>query len=388
LQLPPHLPAPSAGELELSAALTRAIRAEIDAHGGAIPFRRFMELALYAPGLGYYMSGVRKFGADGDFVTAPEISPLFGRCVARQCAEILALCTDPVILEAGAGTGALAADVLLELEKLGRLPGRYLILELSATLRARQRETLATRAPRWLDRVEWLDRLPDQPFSGAILANELLDAMPVHAVRIEPDRIVERRVTWHDDRFAWCDGAPESARLRERAAALRAQVPAGYETEINLSAEAWIETLAPTLRQGALLLIDYGFPAREFYHSDRATGTLMCHYRHHTHPDPLVRVGLQDITAHVDFSAIAQSAHDAGLHVAGFTTQAYFLLALGLAQMADEAGDDHARWRIAQHIQKLTSPAEMGELFKVIALTKNLDVPLSGFALIDHRRRL
>ncbi len=388
MQHPATLPAPTPDEIELSTALTRHICVELSAHGRAIPFRRFMELALYAPGLGYYMNGARKFGGGGDFITAPEISPLFGHCVATQCAQILLGCRDPVMLEAGAGTGALAADVLLELERGNALPRRYFILELSADLRRRQDETLRARVPHLVERVEWLDRIPDKSFSGVILANELLDAMPVHAIRIERDTVVERYVAWADGRFTWRDGAPSSARLRARADELRPRLPPGYETEINLSAEAWLETLAPKLTQGALLLIDYGFPAHEYYHPDRASGTLMCHYRHHAHTDPLILAGLQDITAHVDFSALANCAHAAGLHVAGFTTQAYFLLALGLGRFEPQHDDDVARWKAAQQIQKLTSPAEMGELFKALALTKNIDLPLAGFAMIDHRHRL
>jgi SAM-dependent MidA family methyltransferase len=239
-----------------------------------------------------------------------------------------------------------------------------------------------------VDRVAWLDRLPDEPISGVILANELLDALPVHALRIERDKVVERYVAWAGDRLGWRDGALSSEPLRRRAEDLRRRLTPGYETEVNLSAEAWLDTLAPKLAQGAMLLIDYGFPAHEFYHPDRATGTLMCHYRQHAHADPLILVGLQDITAHVDFSALAHAAHDAGLRVAGFTTQAYFLLALGLATMAEESGDEAARWRASQQIQKLSSPAEMGELFKVLALTRNIDAELEGFTLIDHRHRL
>ncbi len=385
---PISLPAPSPEESEQSQRLANHIRAEIDARGGAISFRRFMEMALYFPGLGYYMSGVRKFGSAGDFVTAPEISSLFGRCVARQCAQVLEICPEKIILEAGAGTGMLAADILIELNRIGRLPTRYRILELSGSLREQQRQTLSSRVPQWIDRIEWLDAIPEAPFTGVILANELLDALPANILRIDADKTVERFVGLHEEQFEWRDDPPENNRLIERAEGLRNVVPPGYQTEFNLSAEAWVSSLAPKLQKGLLLLIDYGFPAREFYHPDRATGTLMCHYRHLAHPDPLTLVGLQDVTTHVDFTAIAQAGHDVGFHVAGFTTQASFLLALGLAPMALEPEDENTRWRMAQQVQHLTSPAEMGELFKVLALTRDVDLPLSGFSLVDHRHRL
>jgi SAM-dependent MidA family methyltransferase len=384
----PALPQPSAEERAHSERLCELIRAEIDASGGAIPFRRYMELALYAPGLGYYMSGLRKFGVHGDFVTAPEISPLFSRCVARQCAQVLEHCAEPIILEAGAGSGVMAADVLLELQRLDRLPRRYLILELSGELRQRQRENIGARAPQLLARVDWLDRLPDARFEGVVLANELLDALPVQRVRFTGKDAVELYVRRQNDGFAWTTAALRDATLAARVAALASTLPDGYETEFNLAAEAWLRSLAPLLARGALLLIDYGFPAREFYHPQRTGGTLMCHYRHRTHTDPLILAGLQDITSHVDFSALAHTAHDEGLRVAGFTTQAYFLLALGIDRMVTDVNDDTARWRSAQQLQRLTSPAEMGELFKVLALSRLLDVELDGFQFVDQRARL
>ena len=364
------------------------IRAEIDHCQGRIPFRRFMELALYTPELGYYMNELRKFGAEGDFITAPEISPLFSRCVARQCAQILRGCNDATILEFGAGSGAMAADVLLELEQSDMLPQRYAILELSAALRDRQRATLHARAAHLLPCVQWLERLPTAPIEGVILANEVLDAMPVHRVRLTSSGVTEQYVTWGQDRFIWTEGPLSDPALYPRISALPVDLPENYSTEINLAAAAWTSSLAPLLQHGTLLLFDYGFPAHEFYHPQRSDGTLVCHYRHRVHNDPLTLVGLQDITSHIDFTALAQAAHDSGLQVAGFTSQTLFLLAMGIDQMTDAHAADAARWQIAQQIQKLTSPAEMGELFKALALTKNVEMQLQGFSLRDQRGRL
>jgi SAM-dependent MidA family methyltransferase len=384
---PLSLPEPDAAARACSEQLTQLIRAEI-AHAGCISFHRFMELALYTPDLGYYMNGLRKFGPDGDFITAPEISPLFSRCVARQCAQILRACEQPVVLEVGAGSGIMAAEVLLELERLGALPQRYAILEVSASLRARQHETLQARAAHLAARVVWLERLPEAAFEGVILANELLDALPVHSVHLTPNGATEQYVTWEQDHFSWSDGPLSDAALHARIAALAADLPPNYTTEINLAADAWLRSFAPLLQRGALLLFDYGFPAREFYHPQRSDGTLVCHYRHRVHNDPLMLVGLQDITSHVDFSALAHTAHDSGLHVAGFCNQTYFLLATGIDRLVDENSPDVERWHVAQQIQKLTSPAEMGELFKVLALTRNLDMELEGFTFRDQRTRL
>lgn len=384
---PLSLPEPDAAARACSEQLTRVICAEI-ARAQRITFHRFMELALYTPELGYYMNGLRKFGPDGDFITAPEISPLFSRCVARQCAQILRACDQPTILEVGAGSGIMAADLLLELERLDALPQRYAILELSASLRARQHETLQARAAHLAARVVWLEQLPATAFEGVILANELLDAMPAHRVRLSMSGATEQYVTWQQDRFAWNDGPLSDAALHARIAALPENLPPGYTTEINLNADAWVRSFAPLLQRGAMLLFDYGFPAPEFYHPQRNDGTLVCHYRHRVHNDPLTRVGLQDITSHVDFTALAHSAHDSGLHVAGFTNQTYFLLSTGIDRLVDEHATDVERWHVAQQIQKLTSPAEMGELFKVLALTRNLDLALEGVAFRDQRARL
>jgi SAM-dependent MidA family methyltransferase len=380
------LPTPTAEEQALGARLQQRIRDEIATAGGAITFARFMELALYAPGLGYYAAGKQKFGAAGDFTTAPELGSLFARCLARPCQAILAELGGGDILEVGAGSGALAADLLLELETLDALPERYLILELGTELRARQAETLRARAPQHLERVHWLDMLP-ATVRAVVLANELLDALPVERFKVTESGVNRLDVARENERFAWRE-QPADAPMRARIEPLA--LPPGYVSEINLQAEAWVRSVADVLQQGVLLLIDYGFPRAEFYHPQRASGTLMCHYRHRAHDDPLVLVGLQDITAHVDFSAIAEAGTGAGLTLAGYTSQAAFLIGCGLEKLAASSDPDAVRAHLAltQQIKKLTLPHEMGELYKVIALGRGLREPLLGFALHDRRGRL
>ncbi len=383
------LPLPDPAAQASSDALKRRIANEIDAAGGWIGFDRFMELALYAPGIGYYSGGAHKFGAAGDFVTAPEISSLFSRTLAAQAAQILAL-SAPQMIEVGAGSGRLAADLLLELEQRGVLPERYGILDLSGELRERQRATIAQRAPHLLARVDWLDRLPEH-FDGLVLANELLDAMPVHLLLWGEEAIFERGVTWEGDEFAWCD-RPAAGRVLERALALAAEhpLPPGFLSEICLAATDWMAAWAGILGSGALLLIDYGFPRHEYYHEQRDTGTLMCHYRHHAHSEPFFVPGLQDITAHVDFTAIVEAGFAGGLDLLGYTTQASFLLNCGLTDiLARTPADDLKRYLPqAQAAQKLLSPAEMGDLFKVIVLGKGIDETLIGFAQGDRSATL
>ena len=386
---PPKLPAPSAEALQHSARLAALIGAEIAAAGGAIPFARYMELALYAPGLGYYSAGAQKFGAAGDFVTASEISPLFSACVARQCAEVLRLVDGGDVLEVGAGSGVFVADLLVALAAADELPARYLILERSADLRARQQALLAERVPQYLERVQWLDRLPERRLRGVVFANELLDALPVHMFTLTEDGPQELYVAQSQSEFHW-QPVPCGTLLQGRVDALLREVgelPLGYTSEINLAAEAWVRSVADILECGALLLADYGFPRREYYHSQRSGGTLMCHYRHHAHDNPFLWPGLQDITAHIDFTAVAETADAAGLDVAGYTTQGAFLLACGITEILS-AYDDDTQLRLAQGVKKLTLPHEMGELFKVMALTRAIDAPLSGFAWRDLRAKL
>lgn len=370
----------------------KLIRDEIAANGGAIPFAKYMQLALYAPGLGYYSAGLQKFGTKGDFVTAPEISALFSRCLARQCCQVLQTLGGGSILEFGAGSGVMAADLLLELERQQKLPQNYMILEVSGELRVRQQETLKTRIPHLFSRVQWLDRLPERPFSGVILANEVLDAMPVHRFCVDDNGIQEFYVTSNNEEFNWQLGPPSDDRLREMVDQLSIQqIPDTYDSEINLLLPGWMKSVSECLERGLVLLIDYGFPRHEYYHPDRSMGTLMCHYQHRSHMDPLILPGLQDITAHVDFTAVAEAAVDCGLQVAGFTNQAGFLLGCGLVELAqgEVVEDALTQIKTSQEIQKLTSPAEMGELFKVIALTRDLGkIGLMGFSSWDQRGRL
>ena len=380
----PSLPIPSPEAAAHSQRLQQTLHEAIATQQGWISFARYMEITLYSPGLGYYAAGASKFGASGDFTTAPEHSHLFGRSLARQIAQILAE-TGGEILEVGAGSGKLACDVLLELQNLDALPDRYYILELSATLQTRQRETITAQAPQWLERVQWLDRLP-QTFTGVIFGNEVLDAMPVHLVTRSHGVLCERGVALNAEQLAWVDRPMEYGALLAAATAL--DLPEGYVTEINLAAPAFIASLADCLTRGVLLFIDYGFPRAEYYHPQRNQGTLMCHYRHHAHGDPFFWPGLQDITAHVDFSALATNTPD--LQLLGYATQANFLINCGITDLLAETSSENVTQYLplANQVQYLLSPAEMGELFKVIALGKGLQMSLLGFARGDQRHRL
>jgi len=389
--MPKTLPAPSPEAAQHSAKLCEFIRRDIAEQGGWISFARYMELALYAPGLGYYTAGAHKFGAAGDFVTAPELSPLFGRTLARQAAEIMASSV-PHILELGAGSGKLAVDMLDELEQIDSLPDSYFILEVSADLRARQQALLSTRLPHLMGRIHWLDALPEK-FSGAIVANEVLDALPVHLMHWCDSALTERGVVIGDNgfganNFIWQERAIGDAALLH--AAQQIVVPDDYVSEICLAARGLVNSLANCLDQGVMLFIDYGFGAREFYHPQRNSGTLMCHYRHHAHDDPFYLPGLQDITAHVNFTDIAECGIDAGLELLGYTSQAFFLLNCGITELMKDISPENLRdyLPLSAQLQKLTSPAEMGELFKVIALGKEMANPLTGFARGDMTRSL
>jgi SAM-dependent MidA family methyltransferase len=383
-----HLPAPPAEALASSAELQKHIRSAIGASGGWISFARFMELALYAPGLGYYSAGSTKLGAAGDFVTAPELSPLFARCVARQVAQLVEGGIYDVI-EVGAGSGALARDLLQTLAALERLPERYLILELSADLRERQRQRIAGAVPELIERVQWLDTMPVK-MDAIVIGNEVLDAVPTHIVRTRSNGYIEEAgvgINARDDAFERIY-RPASGGLLAAAQAL--ELPTDYEAEINLTARALVTGFAQRVERGALLFCDYGFPAAEYYHPQRFRGTLMCHYRHHAHDNPLVLVGLQDITTHVDFTAVADAAIDAGHTVLGYATQAQFLINCGITDLLAACSVDEARaWApLAAAAQKLLSPAEMGELFKVLALGRGVDVPLVGFTQGDRAHTL
>jgi SAM-dependent MidA family methyltransferase len=384
------LPIPSNDAFALSKELFHYIRNEITRSGGSISFTRFMELALYTPGLGYYCAGSQKLGKSGDFITAPEISPLFSRCVARQCQQVLDLVEDGDILEIGAGTGKMVCDLLLELERFNSLPRHYFILEISANLRARQEQMLAATIPHLFERVQWLDELPEN-FNGVIVANEVMDALPVTCFRIQNQEVKERRVIFKNNFFNWSVSANACADLCEKINLIEAagKLAEGYESEVNLLLPKWIAAIAGCLQQGLILLLDYGYGRREFYHPDRSRGTLMCHYQHHRHEDPFQLIGLQDITAHVDFTTVAESATAGDCHVAGYTTQAAFLLACGLLDLAEEQElSPREEFQQTQAIKVFTMPAQMGELVKAIALTKNIDSKLIGFQMQDRRKDL
>jgi SAM-dependent MidA family methyltransferase len=382
----------TADELEHGARLAARIREVIADAGGWISFARYMEMALYEPGLGYYSAGARKLGEDGDFVTAPEVAPVFSACMAGQCAEILAAQGGGDVLELGAGSGAMAAAMLAEFESLGALPARYRILDLSADLRERQRAMLSATVPRLLERVEWLERLPEG-FDGVVVANEVLDAMPV-------DRFVWRDggaralgVAAAPARFEWAE-APAGPVLRAAVERIRRDCGVdwddGYVSEVNTGLAPWLAAVAGAVRRGVVLFVDYGLPRRELYAAERSSGTLLCHFRHRFNDDPFARPGLQDITAWVDFTAVAEAAEGAGLELAGYTTQAHFLIGNDLAGRLQHVSglDPVQRVNRSRQAMVLTLPGEMGERFKVIALAKSSAASLRGFAVRDLRHTL
>ncbi|QJR16259.1 class I SAM-dependent methyltransferase [Usitatibacter palustris] len=375
----PILPPPSPEAAAHSQRLAEHIAEDIVANGDWIPFSRFMELALYAPGLGYYAAGSRKFGAEGDFVTSPEISPVFAQCIGLQARQVL----DKVggdVLELGPGSGVLACDLFGELKAQGKAPDRYLMLEVSPDLRERQRALIAEKHPADLERFVWLDELPAK-IRGFVIANEVLDVVPCSLVLRTKGEYYERGVGLTEAGFVWDDQPLPDGPLRRRAQAV---IPPGdydYLTEVSLASEGLVRTLARSLEAGLAVFIDYGFPQRELYHPQRSMGTLRCHYRHRFHGDPFFMPGLQDITAHVDFTAMGQAAESADAEVLGFTTQAYFLISCGLAVLVS-GGDPSmtlSRLKATSAVHRLISPSEMGELFKVLAIGKGLDDPLLGF---------
>lgn len=387
------VPAPGWDAIAHSKVLTRRIFDQITQNHGSIGFDQFMRMALYEPGLGYYSAGARKFGREGDFVTAPEISPLFSRCIAVQCAEVLRSIGGGSILEVGAGTGVMAAEMLGELEHRNCLPERYLILEISAELKARQRELLTTSIPHLIGRIEWLPGLPQNGFRGVIVANEVLDAQPVVRLGFEREELYEYRVSRERDDFTWSKAAagPE---IISHAGRIRRQLdgawPNGYTTEINPGLDAWVRTFAGILEQGVILLVDYGYPRHEYYHWQRNQGTLLCHYRHRVHHDPFLYPGLQDITTSVDFTAVAEAAVDGGLSLVGYTNQAYFLLSCEMEQIMNRLADadQKNRMKLLAQIRMLTMPGEMGERFKLMALGRKYPHELRGFTFSDQRGRL
>jgi SAM-dependent MidA family methyltransferase len=388
------LPAMSAQQQQFSEELQAIIRDTIASNGQVISFEKFMQLALYHPELGYYTSTLNKLGAEGDFITSPEVSELFGRCLANYCEQVLSAMTHSLLIEFGAGTGKLAADILLELERRDSLPTAYWIIELSADLQQRQRDYLQANVPHLLPRVQWHSSLPDEQVDAIVIANEVLDAMPVERFQVD-DAIHGMGVTWSEQQQRF-----ESA-LMEPGEALKTTIesvyqqygqnwPTGYTSEISLIQPAWIASIAASLKNGVVLLIDYGYGRPEYYLPQRNQGTLMCHYQHRAHGNPFTHIGQQDITAYVDFTHIAMAAVDQGMQLAGYTTQCGFLLENGLETMMPDAEQASVTdmLKFSQQVKTLTMPTEMGERFKVMALSKNLSLNFPGFTLQDQRRRL
>jgi SAM-dependent MidA family methyltransferase len=380
LSADPILPPPHGDALQHSHKVAEHIAEAIAKEGDWIPFSRYMELALYATGLGYYTAGARKFGAEGDFVTAPEISPAFGKCLAAQARQVLRQ-TGGQVLELGPGSGALAADLFGELKAQGATPSKYLLLEVSPDLRDRQRRKLLERFPQDMDRFVWLDKLPDR-IRGVVIANEVLDVVPFCVVHRHDDgEILESGVAVTEAGFAWDDQPMPDGDLKRRAQAVLPPGSYSYLTEVNLAAEGLVRTIAAHLDAGVAFFIDYGFPEREYYHPQRSMGTLRCHYRHRFHGDPFFMPGLQDITAHVDFTAMARAAQSGGAEVLGFTTQAHFLISCGLANIVsmNDPRMTLSRLKGTSAVFRLINPAEMGELFKVLGFGKGFTDPLLGF---------
>jgi len=388
------LPTPSIDAQERSLKLQTLIQQSIKKAGDWIDFAEFMQLVLYAPQLGYYSSGNQKFGSGGDFVTAPEISSLFGQCLAKQVAQILELTTGS-IMELGAGTGKLAADLLLTLAHLDRLPNYYYILDVSDHLRQVQLEYLKRVLTTSLfKRVVWISKLPST-FIGVVLGNEVLDAIPVHIARVDSEGLFERGIVFSQDSqsFSWFDkpwyaDPPSNHQLFD--SVTKMNLPTGYISEFCPSASGLISSIGNILECGVILMIDYGFSEQEYYHAQRNLGTLMCHYQHYAHTDPLLNIGLQDITAHVDFTSIAYAGVNNGLKLSGFCSQAQFLMNCGILELMTQVpSDDFVHYApLVTAAQKLLSPAEMGDLFKVIALSKGIDMPLLGFSMGDKSHTL
>ncbi|HET6912014.1 MAG TPA: SAM-dependent methyltransferase [Rhodanobacteraceae bacterium] len=393
--MPGALPEPDAGERAHSQQLSDAIRAEIAA-SGPMPFARFMERCLYAPGLGYYSAGRLKFGEAGDFVTAPELGSLFAHCVANALAPALRACGEgAVFFELGGGSGAFARDCLLALQSLDALPGQYWLLEPSADLRERQRDRLRDALPEAVfARVQWLDRPPQAPWSGVLFANEVLDALPVTRFRVGEGEVFEEHVALDaDGAFIRVDQPADAlvaGAVRHLQRKLGAPFADGYRSEVLPQLPWWIEAIAGTLQQGAALFVDYGYPRREFYLPERRDGTLVCHYRHRAHGDALWNPGLQDITAFVDFTALIEAGIAAGFDFVSYASQAQFLMASGLdaafAQAYSEANDEAARYALAQQVKKLTLPGEMGERFQAMLFARDLDSEKLFAALVEVDR--
>ncbi|MFL2562181.1 MAG: class I SAM-dependent methyltransferase [Arenicellales bacterium] len=373
-----------------SVAVARYLRRQIEDAGGVLPFDQYMDMVLYAPGLGYYATGTRKFGQGGDFVTAPEIGPLFGRSLAREVGLVLETIDDACLLEFGAGSGALAQSLIEALSADGRLPSRYCILEISPDLRERQRQRLEPLAEHHGLKIEWLEQLPDEPLQGVILANEVVDAFAVTRFCVIQGRPWRAGISIDGDGFAWewiDDLDPDSGAAK---IVQQYELVEGYISEVCPRAQAWIHALGVSLQRGLALVIDYGFPAREYYLPERSQGTLRCHYQHRAHNDPLILPGIQDVTCHVNFSALAEAGQTAGFDVLGYTSQESYLLALGLLDLATPQPEDDENVMLsrAAEVKQLILPSQMGEAFKVMALGKNIEQALAGFKLRDRSSSL
>ncbi|RKX66542.1 MAG: SAM-dependent methyltransferase [Tenericutes bacterium] len=392
MNLTPNLNSSDSTVQQISKQLCTQIEQAIALSGGKITFADFMHRCLYTPGLGYYSNGSHKLGEGGDFVTAPELSPLFSRTIAQQALPVLKQLSEPNLLEFGAGSGKMAATILAELEHANLLPNNYFILETSAELRLRQQETLLATVPELINRVHWLDQLPAQ-FTGLILANEVCDAMPVHRLLFKDNEVYELYVSFEKGTFQWCNGPLSDPALKERASHIKDLIgehAMAYEAEVNLAAEAWTSSIASFLKQGAVFIIDYGHPRTPYYHPQRSNGSLMCHYQHQGHDNPFVHIGLQDITAHVEYTSLAEAAVAGGLQVAGFLSQADFLLSGGITTLAaaEMNTNDLNMMQCASEIKRLTLPGEMGEVFKVLVLTTGLEQPLTNIQAGDRRYSL
>ena len=386
------LPEPDAQSAAHSKRVVASINAVISKAGGSISFAEYMQHALYAPGLGYYSAGATKLGADGDFVTAPEISPLFGRVLARQCAFVLEQLNDGRILEFGAGTGALAVSMLAKLDELRALPERYLILEVSADLKERQETRISQECPQFLDRVEWVSQIPGN-FTGVIVANEVADAIPFERFRIQDGEVMQARIVSDGDGFGWqYVTAPERLcnAVRRVESDLGQTFSSGYESEISLGLQSWIADISNAVQQGIVLLIDYGVTRREYYAPERGEGWLRCHFRHLAHNDPLILPGIQDLTTWVDFSGVAEAASDAGMSIAGYVTQAHFLMGGGLEEeLADFTSLPVGKQlEVSGQVKLLTLPAEMGENFKCIGLRRGDILPPPALLVSDRAHLL
>lgn len=387
------LPQPLIKAQERSFALQEIIRSKINEQADRlISFADYMKIALYHPKLGYYCSPDFALGKTGDFTTAPEISSLFGSCLAKQLAQVMTDNHLQVIYELGAGSGKLALDILTELHRLEKLPQHYFIYEISLALREKQQLYLRTHCPQWFDRITWLDVFPSS-YSGIVIANEVLDALPVSCFEVSADNVAERCVGLENNEFVWRLNSTKTPALLFEAEKMREnyELYSGYRSEINLQLNDFLESIAGNLVKGVIFFIDYGYGENEYYHPQRSKGTLTCFYQHYKHDNPLLWPGLQDITAHVNFTRVIDIAYDLHCSLAGFTTQASFLFSCGLMDFAAEQSSNKSEsdvFVINQAIKILTMPTEMGERIKVMALSKEINLPLMGFTMQDRRREL